>query len=104
MLVLMIIEDMLGDLGCKSMVTAATVGDALAILGEQNFDAAILDVNLNGSKSYPIANALALRNIPFFFSTGYSGHFMMDGHHDRPILKKPFHLEEMKKVFSDILP
>jgi hypothetical protein len=36
------------------------------------FDAAMLDVNLNGNKSYPVADALAARGVPFVFSTGYS--------------------------------
>lgn len=103
MLVLMIIEEALGDLGCTSVTTAATVDDALALLDEQTFDAAILDVNLNGSKSYPIANALAARNIPFLFLTGYSGLSIIDGHQDRPILQKPFQDGKLKKILSSIL-
>src|ERR1700736_1248780 len=67
MLILMIIEDMLADLGCESVTAAATVDQALALMDARVFDAAMLDVNLNGRKSYPVADALA----EFFFSTGY---------------------------------
>ncbi|MFJ7357288.1 MULTISPECIES: response regulator [Phyllobacterium] len=40
MLILMMIEDMLSDLGCKSVTTAATNEQAIALIGQQNFDAA----------------------------------------------------------------
>ena len=59
MLVLMSIEDMLADLGCKSVTAAATVDQAIAFIHAQVFDAAMLDMNLNGTKSFPIADKLA---------------------------------------------
>jgi hypothetical protein len=34
-------------------------------------DIAILDVNLNGQKTFPIAEALSRRGMPFVFATGY---------------------------------
>ena len=89
MLVLMIIEDMLADLGCESVTSAATVDAALARIDAEIFDVALLDMNLNGSKSFPVADALAKRGVPFAFATGYTGHDMRDGYRDRPILKKP---------------
>jgi hypothetical protein len=46
------------------------------------FDAAMLDVNLNGNKSYPVADALAARGVPFVFSTGYSDHGMREGYRE----------------------
>ncbi len=51
MLVLLNLEDMLADLGCGSVSAAATVDQALALIEEQTFDAAMLDVNLDGMKS-----------------------------------------------------
>ena len=48
MLVLMMIEDMLADLGCKSVTSAAMVDKALALIDAQTFDFAMLDMNLNG--------------------------------------------------------
>ena len=53
MLVLMMIEDMLADLGCESVTAAATVDQALALIDAQVFDAAMLDMNLNGSTAIP---------------------------------------------------
>ncbi len=59
MLVLMSIEDMLADLGCESVAAAATVDQAVALIRAQFFDAAMLDMNLNGTKSFPVADKLA---------------------------------------------
>ena len=72
MLVLMSIEDMLADLGCESVTAAATVDQAVALIDAQVFDAAMLDMNLNGTKSFPVADKLAELGVPFIFATGYS--------------------------------
>jgi len=48
MLILIMIEDMLADLGCAAVTSAATVNQAIALIESQNFDVAMLDMNLNG--------------------------------------------------------
>jgi CheY-like chemotaxis protein len=63
MLVLIMIEDMLADLGCKSVTSAATIDKALALIDAQAFDFALLDINLNGSNSHPVAEALMARGV-----------------------------------------
>jgi DNA-binding NtrC family response regulator len=103
MMILMIIEDMLADLGCESVTAAATVDQALALIDAQVFDAAMLDMNLNGNKSLAMADALVARGVPFVFSTGYSGLDMSDGYGDRPVLKKPFPYEELVEILTRLL-
>lgn len=103
MMILMMIEGMLGDLGCDHITSAATIEQALSIIGTQAFDAACLDVNLNGRESYPIADALAASGVPFAFSTGYSDGDMRERHRGRPVLKKPYHFSRFTKVFADLL-
>jgi len=98
MLVLIMIEDMLADLGCKSVTSAATVDKALALIDEQVFDVAMLDMNLNGNDSHVVAEALAARGIPFFYSTGNTSRSLRDGYSDRPVLKKPFKYEELAAI------
>ena len=90
MMILMMIEDMLADLGCESVTAAATVDQALAMIDAQVFDVAMLDMNLDGDESYPVADALAARGVPFVFSTGYSEKSVRDDYRDRPVLRKPF--------------
>ena len=90
MLVLLNIEDMLADHGCTSVSAAANADQALALIAAQSFDAAMLDLNLDGRKSYRVADALAARGVPFVFSTGYSGESLDVGYQNRPVLGKPY--------------
>jgi len=102
MLVLMILEDMLADLGCESVTAAATVAQALALVETDTFDVAMLDMNLGGDRSYPVADALAARGVPFAFATGYGGH-TLDGYGERSMLKKPFQFDELVETLTGLL-
>ena len=103
MLVLMMIEDMLADHGCEQVTAAATTEQALSLIGAQDFDFAMLDMNLGGAMTYSVADALGVRGVPFVFSTGYSGHEIRDGYRDRPVLKKPFEDRDMLKILLRML-
>jgi DNA-binding response OmpR family regulator len=61
MLVAWLLGDMVADLGCAVVGPAAGVNQALAMIDPEAINAAVLDVNLNGQLSYPIADALAAR-------------------------------------------
>ena len=89
MMILLMMEEMLADLGA-SVTVAATVDQALAKIDGQVFDAATLDLNLDGNESYPVADRLLALGVPFVFSTGYSQQILRDDYRDRPILRKPF--------------
>ena len=102
MLVLIMIEDMLADLGCKSVTSAATIDKALALIDAQAFDFAMLDVNLNGSDSHPVAEALSARGIPLVYSTGNTDHGSRDGYSGRPVLRKPFKYEELVAILTHL--
>jgi CheY-like chemotaxis protein len=104
MLVLLMIEDMLADLGCEAITAAATVVQALALIDTQRFDVAMVDMNLNGTTTYSVADLLAARGVPFVFSTGYRDHAMEDGYRDRPVLKKPFMEQDLAEALTRLLP
>lgn len=61
----------LEDLGCAVVGPASSVKQALETIDEVALDGAVLDVNLAGEQSFPVAQVLASRGIPFFFLTGY---------------------------------
>ena len=103
MMILLMMEEMLIDLGGATVTAAATVGQALSKIDGEVFDAAMLDVNLNGTKSYPVAERLAACDIPFVFSTGYSDDALGDGYADRPVLKKPFQYPELASALTQLL-
>ena len=105
LLVAMMIEEMLQTLGCEIVGPAASVEDALAAVEEQHFDAALLDANLRGRDSSPIAEALRERKIPFLLATGYGVSYLSGTALDAaPRLRKPFglgeHAERMTAVFA----
>ena len=89
-LILLTIQDILEELGCVIAGTAMRAEAAVAIVASRPVDAALLDVNLgDGRTSYPVADALAARGIPFAFVTGYGPAGVRQDYRDRPVLPKP---------------
>ena len=96
----MLIEDMLNDLGFAVAAEASKVHEALAALNTTAIDVAILDVNLSGETTGPVAEALAARGTPFVFATGYGEHGLPAQFRDRPLLKKPFQIDSLKRMLD----
>lgn len=103
MAVAMLLEDMLEELGCRVAATAARPAQALEAIEAHAFDAAILDVSLDGEDSYGIAAALAARGIPFVFSTGYGALGLRLDFRDRPLLQKPFRRRDLARALARAL-
>ncbi len=89
------------DISQSQMVS--TVPLALSAIEENEFDLVLLDANLNGEFSGPIATELGDRNIPFVFVTGYGSQDqeLKDFAHRR-ILTKPLREESLLVVLSEI--
>src|ERR1041384_7652891 len=85
-LLAMNIEDMLLESGYEVAGIASRLTPALALAREGLFDAAMLDVNLAGEPSFPVADLLAERGIPFLFATGYGLQGLDERYHGRPVL------------------
>ncbi len=97
------LEDMLTDSGYEIVGPAASVNQALAMVEAEAIDLAILDINLNGERSYPVADALIARGVPFAFSTGYNKEGMPVCYRDFPVLQKPLIMAELTLVLSKLL-
>jgi CheY-like chemotaxis protein len=97
------LEDMLAGLGCETVGPAARVNQGLELVAAGCIDAAVLDVNLNGQKSYPIADALTARGVPFTFSTGYNKDSMPEEYRDFPMLQKPYNRLKLGKILEKLL-
>jgi CheY-like chemotaxis protein len=96
MMVAMLLEDMLTDVGCQVVGPVSSVAPALSLLETKAVDAALLDVNLSyGQSGYPVAEALTARGIPFAFVTGYGANTLNPQYRDRPTLQKPFHMSAL---------
>jgi len=103
LMIRMLLEDMLSELGHSVAAEAARVEEALEAAKSADFDLAILDVNLNGEPISPVADVLAARGTPFVFATGYGERGLPESHRDRPTLKKPFQLEGLRQTLESAL-
>jgi CheY-like chemotaxis protein len=99
-MVRMLLVDMLSDLGYTIAVEAARLEEALQAATSADFDLAILDVDLNGEPSAPVAEALVARGTPFVFATGYGERGLPGEYRDRPVVRKPFRMDELKRMLD----
>ncbi len=97
-MIAMLMEDMLGELGCEIVAIAGHIDEALTLAGIGDFDIAFLDVNLRGESVYPVAKVLQARATPFAFVTGYGSGGIDAAHGDVPVLQKPFQARELEGV------
>jgi CheY-like chemotaxis protein len=102
MLIGMLLEDMLTDMGHVVVAIVPRVNEALAAAQREAFDLAILDVHLNGQAVFPVAEALVERGIPFVFATGYGERGLPEQYRNRPILQKPFAKEDLEKTLAKL--
>jgi len=103
LMIRMLLEDMLGELGYTVAAEAARIEEALDAAKNADFDIAILDVNLNGQPISPVADALVARGMPFVFATGYGERGLPEPYRDRPTLKKPFQMDGLKQMLQTAL-
>ena len=102
-LVAMMLEQFIDDAGHEVTAVVSQLDDALAAAGTAQFDLAILDVNLCGKPSYAVADLLLSRGIPFAFATGYGREGIDAKFVETPILRKPFALSELERLFSSVI-
>ena len=102
MMVSMLIEDMLADMGCKVVGPASRLDEAIALVGDAELDCAILDVNLGGQPIFPLADILREKGAPFAFATGYGDAGLRDVDKGTPVLQKPFRESDLARVLSEL--
>jgi CheY-like chemotaxis protein len=103
LMIRMLLEDMLGELGYTVAAEAGRIDEALQAARTADFDLAILDLNLDGEPVLPVADALVARGMPFVFATGYGERGLPEAYRDRPTLKKPFQMEGLKQMLQTAL-
>jgi CheY-like chemotaxis protein len=96
--VLLLVEDMLADLGCRLAGSASRVPEAMRAISKESIDVAVLDVNLAGEKVFPVAELLDERQVPIVFSTGYGVSGLEPRWRQRPVLQKPYGLEDLARA------
>jgi CheY-like chemotaxis protein len=101
-LIALLLEDMVLALGYEVVVGAATLDEAIAAARTGDFDLALLDLNLGGKLTYPVADILKARRVPFAFVTGYGSAGVLAAYTGVPVLEKPFRQEDLKTVIAQL--
>ena len=77
---------------------------AIELAETAEIDVAILDVDLDGTMVWPVADRLVARGIPFLFSTGYEASLVVPPRFGgRPVLNKPFAFRELRGALARLL-
>jgi len=85
------VEAILAAAGAGSVATAATPDEALRLLASAAPEICVLDVNLGGDTSLPVADELVRRAIPFVFATGYNDRAVIPERLSHvPVVRKPY--------------
>jgi len=98
-IVALAVNDSLTDLGFSVLGPFSRVSDACRALQDNQVDAAILDVNLDGEMVYSLAEMLTARKIPFVFATGYGAESIESRFEHIPVLQKPIEKDMLTRVF-----
>ncbi len=103
LLVSMLIQEILGELGATVAGPYARLSDGLAAAKAERFDGAILDLNLAGESADPLADLLLARGVPFVFITGYQRESIDRRYANVPVLQKPIDAAALESVLLTLL-
>ena len=99
-LLAMFIEDCLQDAGYEVVGVEASLRTGPALATTVPLDAAVLDVNLRGEISSPIADALLRRNIPFIICSAYDAATIRGLPAGVPRLSKPLEPQQLTAALA----
>ena len=94
------LEDVLSSLGWTIAHVADRIENALETVEAGEIDAAVLDINIAGKPSFPVAERLAAQGVPFLFLTGYGARGVPERFQDRPILQKPVAMKTLSAALD----
>ena len=96
----MLLEDMVLDCGGEIVGPVAKFDTGLEIAHKAEFGVAVLDPNLNGTLSYPIADVIRRRGSPVIFAMSYGADGLLDRFSDCPTLQKPFSQQDFAQAVA----
>jgi CheY-like chemotaxis protein len=99
----MMLVQMVEELGHKVVAEASSVDVGQSLAKTEEYDLAILDINLQGFNVWPVAEVVMDRGLPFFFLSGYSPEVVPDGFNGTLLLNKPCTLKMLKRTIDFVL-
>lgn len=103
-LVSIALEDDLREAGATVVGPFNDLPGGLDGAAREAFDVAVLDVNLNGTMIYPLADALMARGLPLLFLSGYSAADMPQRFAALPRHTKPYDLNRLIDAIAGLAP
>ncbi len=92
----------LEDEGCVIVGPVPRVAEAVALASDERLDGALLDMKLSRERCFPIAEALAARDVPFAFLTGYGESALPPAWQAVPRLSKPLDFSALVQLASQL--
>jgi CheY-like chemotaxis protein len=102
-LIRMMLVEMAEELGHKVTAEAGNVAEAQSLAEIEQYDLAILDINLQGANVQPVAEIVRSRGLPLFFMSGYGSGGLPDGFEGTPVLTKPCSIELLRRTIDVLL-
>jgi CheY-like chemotaxis protein len=99
----MLLEELLLIFGARIVGPATHLDQALLMARFEAVDVAILDINIDGHLSYPVADLLRDRGIPYVFATGYGRGILAPQYAGTPLIEKPYRAEQLHDALERIL-
>ena len=91
-------------LGAEVIGPISHLDRAQAQLAKGGFDVAVIEINLRGKETFPIADQLQHAGVPFLFATGYSEKIIPIRFRDVTHREKPYNVralvEDIRGLFS----
>lgn len=102
-MIALLLGDMLEDLGHEVVACVGDLDGALAAIGEVVCDAVVLDVNLDGRSSAPVAAELDRRGIPYIVASGYAREELRRLGFESAAVVKPYRQHELQAALEAVM-
>lgn len=93
-------KDRLEGAGARVVGPVGRLGRALELAEHADLDVALLDIDLNGERVYPVAYTLQKRGIPFILTTGFGSPGVPPDLDTEPLLEKPFDYTDLARCIA----
>jgi DNA-binding response OmpR family regulator len=101
-LLALMLEDLLLDTGHR-VAHAGTLDDAFALVEREHFDAAILDINIQGKEVFPLASRLRELHTPFVFASANDAARIGSEFSDEQLIAKPYTIDQVQRSLARML-
>ena len=102
LVIALMIEESVRELGYTVSSVAGTIATARLQIAKRDFDAVLLDIDLEGEYQPETADVLLETGVPFAFVTGYD--YVLEPRHEGvPLLEKPFAFVQLRVLLEKLV-